>query len=138
MEKLIHFRPTRALIDLQAIQENVKSLHHYLQEKVEIIAVVKANGYGHGDVQVAEAAIEAGATMLAVATADEAVHIREHFEQINILVLGATPISFVPYAATHNITLAVFSAQWVEQAKQVAILHNPIKLHIKIDLGWVE
>ncbi len=74
-----HYRPTRALIDLEAIKENVRHLKNFLQPEVHIMAVVKANAYGHGDVKVAEAAIEAGATMLAVATPDEALHIREFF-----------------------------------------------------------
>lgn len=135
MEKLNYYRPTKALIDLQAIQANVQSLRNHLQPHVEIIAVVKANAYGHGDVQVAQAAIDAGATMLAVATPDEAVRMRQYFEEINILVLGASPISFVPYAAAYNITLAVFSSQWVEQAQQVEQFKNTVKLHIKIDSG---
>lgn len=135
MEQLIQYRPTKAMINLQAIQLNITSLRQYIQPHVEIIAVVKANAYGHGDVQVAQAAIDAGATMLAVATADEAVKMRQHFNSIPILVLGATPISFVSYAAEHHITLTVFSVAWVKQAQQVADSSNPIKLHIKIDSG---
>ncbi|MEK4230959.1 alanine racemase [Solibacillus sp. FSL H8-0538] len=135
MENLTYYRPTKALIDLQAIKANIQSLRNYLQPHVDIIAVVKANAYGHGDIQVAAAAIEAGAVMLAVATPDEAVRIRQHFAHIDILVLGATPISFIPYAASENITLAVFSVQWVEQAQQIKSLQSPVKLHIKIDTG---
>lgn len=135
MEKLSYYRPTIARIDLQAIKANIQSLRNHLQRHVEIIAVVKANAYGHGDIPVATAAIEAGATMLAVATPDEAVHMREHFPLMNILVLGASPISFVPYAASENITLAVFSSEWVHQAQQCTPLQNPLKLHIKIDSG---
>lgn len=136
MEQITHYRPTTAYINLQAIQANIKSLRQYIQSHVEVIAVVKANAYGHGDVQVAEAAIEAGATMLAVATADEAVKMRQHFHDVPILVLGATPISFIPYAATNQITLTVFSEQWVKLAQQEwTDLSNPVKLHIKIDSG---
>ncbi|MER1986331.1 MAG: alanine racemase [Solibacillus sp.] len=136
MEQVTHYRPTTAHINLQAIQANIKSLRQYIQPHVEVIAVVKANAYGHGDVQVAEAAIEAGATMLAVATADEAVKMRQRFHDVPILVLGATPISFIPYAATNHITLTVFSEQWVKLAQQEwTDLSNPVKLHIKIDSG---
>lgn len=93
------FRPTKAIIDLQAIQQNVKNLKEFLRPNVQIIAVVKANAYGHGDVAVARAALEAGATVLAVATPDEALHIRAHFKEPDILILGASPVSFAPYAA---------------------------------------
>ena len=98
MEKPINYRPTKAIIDLQAIEHNLISLRQYIGKDIQIIAVVKANAYGHGDVEVARTAIQAGATMLAVATPDEAVHMRENFKDIDILVLGATPPNFVPYA----------------------------------------
>ncbi|WP_332646323.1 alanine racemase [Lysinibacillus sp. 54212] len=135
MEHIQHYRPTKAIIDLQAIQTNVQNLSKHLHPTVEIIAVVKANAYGHGDVEIAQAAIQAGATILAVATPDEAVHMRNHFPQVNILVLGASPISFVSYASEHNITLAVFSTDWVKQAKEVQAASKPLKLHIKVDSG---
>ncbi|ATP42042.1 alanine racemase [Solibacillus sp. R5-41] len=135
MENKTNYRPTKAVIDLQAIHQNVVSLRHYLQPNVRIIAVVKANAYGHGDIEVANAAINAGATMLAVATPDEAVHIREHFDYIDILVLGATPASFIPYASRENITLTVFSAEWMEQAQEYLPLSKQVKLHVKIDSG---
>lgn len=136
MESVTHYRPTTAHINLKAIQANIQSLRQYIQPHVEIIAVVKANAYGHGDAQVAEAAIEAGATMLAVATADEAIKMRQQFQHVPILVLGATPISFIPYASTNEITLTVFSEEWVKLAQQELVdLSNPVKLHIKIDSG---
>ena len=116
MEQVTHYRPTTAYINLKAIQTNIQLLRQHIQPHVEIIAVVKANAYGHGDLQVADAAIEAGASMLAVATADEAVKLRQHFWDIPILVLGATPPSFVSYAAAHHITLTVFSEEWVKLA----------------------
>lgn len=135
MEQIQYYRPTKAIIDLQAIRNNVQNLRHHLREDVQIIAVVKANAYGHGDIEVARAALQAGATILAVATPDEAVHLRTHFPETELLVLGATPISFVQYASEHNITLTVFSTQWVEQAKMLQGLSKPLLLHIKIDSG---
>lgn len=131
-----HFRPTKAIIDLQAIQQNVQNLKKLLRPNVQIIAVVKANAYGHGDVAVAKAALEAGATILAVATPDEALHIRAHFEEPDILVLGASPVSFVPFAAQKRIILTVFASEWVQQAAPL-IAHeaDPLRLHIKVDSG---
>ena len=135
MDNQINYRPTKAVIDLQAIEQNLNSLRQYLQPNVQIIAVVKANAYGHGDVEVARTAIQAGATMLAVATPDEAVHMRTYFKEIDILVLGATPPAFVPYAARENITLTVFSLQWMKQVQQYLPLTKQVKLHLKIDSG---
>lgn len=135
MQNLQHFRPTKAVINLEAIKSNVRHLRNFLQPNVKIIAVVKANAYGHGDVEVSGAAIEEGAAMLAVATPEEALHLRKHFPNIEILVLGHTPVSFAPYAANENITLTVFSTQWVEQVKSQSTLKKPLKLHIKVDTG---
>lgn len=115
MQKIQHFRPTRAIINLEAIKHNVLRLKEHLKKGVQIMAVVKANAYGHGDVEVAATAIEAGATMLAVATPEEALHIRKHFPNIDILILGYAPVSFAPFAAKENITLTVFSSDWVDQ-----------------------
>lgn len=134
MQNIQHFRPTKAIINLEAIKRNVQHLKEHLKTGVQIIAVVKANAYGHGDVEVAATAIEAGASMLAVATPEEALHIRKHFPNIDILILGYAPVSFAPYAAKENITLTVFSSDWVDQVKALT-LSNPLKLHMKIDTG---
>lgn len=128
-----HFRPTKAIINLDAIKHNVSQLKKHLQPNVKIIAVVKANAYGHGDIEVSKAALEAGSSMLAVATPDEALHVRKHLPSVDILVLGYSPASFAEYAANENITLTVYSSQWVEEAKKLC--NKPLKLHIKADTG---
>mgnify|MGYP003815066841 FL=1 len=128
-----HFRPTKAIIDLNAIKYNVSQLKKHIQPNVKIIAVVKANAYGHGDVEVAKAALEAGASMLAVATPEEALHVRKHLPEPEILVLGYSPTSFAEYAANENITLAVYSSDWVEEAEKIC--SKTLKLHIKVDTG---
>ncbi|MDN4495476.1 alanine racemase [Ureibacillus aquaedulcis] len=134
MQNKKHFRPTKAIINLDAIKYNVSQLKEYLKPEVQIMAVVKANAYGHGDVEVAAAAIESGATMLAVATPEEALHLRKAFPDIDLLILGYAPVSFAPFAATENITLTVFSLEWVQQVKELSLSH-PLKLHIKVDTG---
>lgn len=134
MQNIEHFRPTKAIINLDAIKHNVSHLKNYLQPGVQIMAVVKANAYGHGDVEVAETAIECGATILAVATPEEALHLRKAFPDIDILILGYVPITFAPFAAAENITLTVYSLDWVQQVKEFSF-SKPLKLHIKIDTG---
>ncbi|KGR75504.1 alanine racemase [Ureibacillus sinduriensis] len=134
MQNIKHFRPTKAIINLDAIKHNVNQLKEYLNPGVQIMAVVKANAYGHGDIEVAAAAIEAGATVLAVATPEEALHLREAYRDIDILILGYVPVSFAPLAAVENITLTVFSTDWVEQVNTLTFKH-PLKVHIKVDTG---
>lgn len=136
METKSNFRPTQAIIDLSAIRHNVSELKKHLQPAVQIIAVVKANAYGHGDVEVANAALEAGANSFAVATAEEALHIRENFPETPILIIGATPVSFAALAAEKNITLTIFSTEWIEQVEAFKQdFPKPLKVHIKIDSG---
>lgn len=135
MENYTYYRPTIAKINLQAIKNNVLNLKKHLKEGVAIIAVVKANAYGHGDVPVARAALQAGATILAVATPEEAIRMREHFPDVEVLVLGASPVHFAPYASEHQISLTVFSKQWLEQVHTNYTLQKPLSLHLKIDSG---
>ena len=135
MEHTEYYRPTIAKVNLQAIEQNIKKLKQHIQPNVQIIAVVKANAYGHGDVEVSRTALAAGATILAVATADEAVHLRKHFSDVDILVLGATPPKFASFASEHNILLTVFSIDWVKAASEFGPFSKPLKLHIKIDSG---
>lgn len=135
METLKYFRPTKAIINLQAIKANISQLKKRLLPDVQIIAVVKANAYGHGDVEVAKAAIEEGCSMLAVATPEEALHLREHFPTVDILILGYSPINFAELAAEKNIILTVYSTEWVKLAENSLSGTYQLKVHIKVDTG---
>lgn len=136
MTEHLQFRPTKAIINLTAIQDNIKNLRKHLHSNVDIIAVVKANAYGHGDIQVAKAALAAGAAMLAVATPEEALNLRESIKETPILILGAVPVSFAPFAANANITLTVFSPQWIHEASLTSKeFKQSLKVHIKVDSG---
>lgn len=134
METVTYYRPTKITVDLHAIQSNIENFKKQLLPNVQLIAVVKANAYGHGDVEVARTAIEAGASMLAVATPEEAVHLREYFPSIGILLLGASPVQFAEVAARLNISLTVFSVEWLEQL-ELDSFPTPLKVHIKVDTG---
>jgi alanine racemase len=84
-------RPSWVEVDLEAIRHNVRALKALIAPAM-LCAVVKADGYGHGDVPVAEAAIEAGATWLAVALVEEGVRLREAGVEAPILLLSEPPL----------------------------------------------
>lgn len=126
------YRPTFAQIDLNAIKMNILNLKKHIGPSSDVIAVVKANAYGHGDYEVSTAAIEAGASMLAVATPDEAIRLRESGIESPILVLGASPPSFANAASQHDIMLTVFQNDWF---LHIPSLPKKLKIHIKIDTG---
>lgn len=134
MNAIQYYRPTTIIINLKAIQQNIRNLQKHLTAGVQIIAVVKANAYGHGDVEVARTALQEGATMLAVATFEEALHMREHFKEAQILVLGIVLPQFVNDAIANDITLTAPSLQWLEQAIMYRSSGN-IRVHLKIDSG---
>src|SRR4051794_1435764 len=99
--------PTRALIDLGAITANVALIRE--RSGVDVMAMVKADGYGHGAVQAARAAVRGGATWLGVAFVDEALALREAGLDVPILVGVVTPGDSFDEALVQGIDLAVGS-----------------------------
>jgi alanine racemase len=126
------YRPTFAAIDLNAIKMNILRLQAHINKPLEIIAVVKANAYGHGAVRVSKTAMEAGASMLAVATPDEAIRLRIEGIESPLLVMGASPPAFAKVAAELNIIVTVFDEGWINQ---IPLLPNRLMVHIKVDTG---
>lgn len=119
-------------INLTNLRHNVKALCEALPDRCELMAVVKANAYGHGDVEIAANLNQIGVKAFAVATIDEGVHLRTHGIKGNILILGYT----VPQRATemvrYHLTQTVTDC---DHAKQLNAFGKPIQVHIKIDTG---
>lgn len=128
-----YYRDTWAEIDLDAITHNVKQIKD-LHPTKEIFAVVKANGYGHGDAEVSKVAIEAGVSCLAVSGLDEALRLRNSGIEVPILVLGMTRLKDVLLAAENNISLTAHDEMWIEHLVSLP-LKMPVKVHLKIDSG---
>jgi alanine racemase len=84
-------RPLAARIDLGAVRHNIRFLKGLLPAGCGVMAVVKANAYGHGDVQVARAALQAGATCLGVALVEEGRRLREASFDCDIYLLFEPP-----------------------------------------------
>ncbi|EFR88320.1 alanine racemase [Listeria marthii FSL S4-120] len=125
-------RPTWIEIDRAAIRENIKNEQKQLPENVALWAVVKANAYGHGIIEVAKTAKEAGAKGFCVAILDEALALREAgFQDDFILVLGATRQEDANLAAKNRISLTVFREDWLDNLG----LEAPLQIHLKVDSG---
>lgn len=129
------YRDTWVEIDLDAVEQNVVNMKRRLPDNTVLMAVVKANGYGHGAFEVAKTALQAGAEWLAVALLDEAVALREKGIEAPILVLGPIRAKDVAVAAKYHISLTVFQPEWVEQASQGYQSEEPVFFHIKCDTG---
>jgi len=127
-------RPTYTLIHLDHIQFNLKRLREIAN--VPIMAVVKANGYGHGAAAVARAAADAGVTWFGVAFAGEAVELRQAGVTANILVLGYTPPDLARECIENDLSLAVYDLDLARHYAEVAqTLKRRCRLHLKVDSG---
>lgn len=124
-------RPTYAEIDLSAVADNVSAFTELIAP-AELCAVVKADAYGHGDVPVANAALDAGATWLAVALVEEAVRLREAGIDVPILLLSEPPREDVAQIARWNLTPTAYSQRFIDA---LAASGSRLPVHLKIDTG---
>jgi alanine racemase len=132
----LSYRDTWAEISLDHIKNNYLQFRQFVQPQVKIMAVVKADGYGHGSIAIAKTAINAGADYLAVALLDEAIELRMAGITHPILVLGYTPTRSVRAAILVNITLTVFDQEVLDEViTQSNSLSKKASIHLKIDTG---
>lgn len=121
-------------IDLDAIKGNIRFLLN--QAKTPIMAIVKANAYGHGAVPVARAALEAGASWCGVARASEALELRQAGLDCPILLLGYTPRGRVREMVENRVSLTVWDKEQVETIAAIAkSIKKKASLHLKVDTG---
>ncbi len=124
-----------ARIDLDAVRGNCARLKAELGE-AELCAVVKADGYGHGDEACAEAALAGGATRLAVATAGEAERIGRRLAHVPLLTMGALTPEELDTALEAGSELSVWRPGFLDFVRERARAHGrPARVHIKFDSG---
>lgn len=126
-------RPSWIEVDLSAIRDNVAALAT-LVAPAKVCAVVKADGYGHGDVPVAEAALEAGAAMLAVALIEEGIRLREAGIEAPILLLSEPNLDDVGELVRWSITPTVYRHVMLEALLGV-VTRGYVEAHLKVDTG---
>ncbi len=130
------YRPTYADIDLDAIRHNVSTLRSFVADGVESLAVVKANAYGHGDVEVARAALDAGASRLGVALVEEGIRLREAGIDAPIVLLVEPPNEAAKEIVTHELTPSVSTLSAAEAVSAAATAAGrTINVHACVDTG---
>ena len=129
-------RPTWLEVDLEAIAHNVRRVTGIVGKDVKVLAVLKADGYGHGIVRVARTALNNGACYLGVASINEGSALRQAGISAPILVLGYTPAWQARELVLNNLTATVFNLE-IGQAlsRAAAELNSPVRLHVKVDSG---
>jgi alanine racemase len=121
-----------ARVNLAAIERNCARLRAELEHGCELCVVVKADGYGHGASQSARAALDAGATWLAVAGAREAVELRESgFQDVRLLVMGALSTVELREALKADVDVVV----WREEGVRAVADGGGGRVHVKLDSG---
>ncbi|HLN60416.1 MAG TPA: alanine racemase [Symbiobacteriaceae bacterium] len=128
-------RPTWVEVDLDAIAHNVSELRRLAPDS-QVMAVVKADGYGHGAQAVARTALEAGATWLGVATVEEGVDLRRVGIVAPTLIFGYVPVEQTGMVLLHGLRPAVFSLDLARALEERgAGLKRQARIHLKIDTG---
>jgi alanine racemase len=132
----VFIRPVWVEVNLKNIEHNFKEIKKLLQDDIRVMACVKGNGYGHGAASIAKVALEAGATYLAVASADEAIELRNEGISSPVLVFGHTPKSLVDTVVEHDLTQTVFQDDMLLSLSESATKKGKtVNVHIKVDTG---
>lgn len=123
-------------VNLEHLAQNVKKIKGLVQEGTNLLAVVKADAYGHGAVMCAPTMLASGVDILGVASIDEGLDLRDSKINCEILVLGAVPVWSFESAVDNDITLSIFSKEHILACKQAyERTGKKVKVHIKIDTG---
>lgn len=124
-------RPTWAEIDLNAVRHNVAAL---TPPTAVLMAVVKGNGYGHGDVEVASAALQAGAAWLGVALVEEGLRLRDAGIDAPVLVLSEFPAGAESTALEAGLTPTLYTSEGLTRLAAAA-QGRSVAVHVKVDTG---
>lgn len=123
-------------IDLDAVAHNVRTIRKAVGERIKIMAVVKADAYGHGMAEVAETALEHGADCLGVTTLEEGQELRNSGFTVPVLILGITPVDDAEAVVEYDLTQTVCTADLARALSKAAEkVGKKCKVHLKIDTG---
>lgn len=137
MENQYLLRDTYIEVNLDNIAYNMKKIKEVVGDDVDIAAVIKADGYGHGAVNIAPSIMENGGAYLAVATLTEALELRNNYKDYNIMIMGYTPDEYLEYVVLNDITQTIFSLRQGKLLDDAGKKYNkrPV-VHIKYDTGF--
>ncbi len=128
-------RPTRLEIDLNILAENYRQIKKHVAN-TKMMPILKANGYGHGLVRVAQLMQKLGADYIGVAVLEEGILLREQGVNIPILVLGGIWGNQIPHFLKHDLTITASSIEKLNQIDELAgQMKLKAKVHLKIDTG---
>ena len=129
-------RPAWVEIDLKQLQRNFQLIDGDKSNDLQVIAVVKDDGYGHGALPVARAALDQGASFLALSTLEEAMTLRDQGVTCRLLLLGDRPESELPWCVAHDLTCCLSESHSLEQLAALAVRAGKrVPVHVKVNTG---
>jgi alanine racemase len=129
-------RATWLEIDLEAIAGNIREIRRVVGPKTEIMAVVKANAYGHGAARIGKVALANGANRLGVAILGEALRLRSHGITAPIVILGYTTNEEMEKVVDHDLIQTIYTLESAKALSHAAVwLGKDAVVHIKVDTG---
>ena len=127
---------TWAEISLNAIEHNYNVIRNKVADDTKVCCVIKADGYGHGAVELSQIYEKLGADFFAVSNIDEGIEIRKSGSKLPIVILGYTPVSEAENLAEYDISQAVFSLEYAKELSEKCVEEDcTCKMHIKVDSG---
>ena len=129
-------RPAWIEIDLGRLRRNLQLIRRDLPKRVDLLAVVKDEAYGHGAVDVGRIALEEGATCLGLSTLEEAMNLRHAGISAPLLLLGERQEKELPWCVAHDLTVCVNEPNTISQLARVAAKAGKrVPVHVKINTG---
>jgi alanine racemase len=135
MEKAV-FRPAWAEVNLDNLNHNIRKIRGIVNKEAQVMAIIKADGYGHGALKIYRELLENGAQSIGVAVVTEALQLREDGYEGPLLVMGYTSKEFYPLVVKNDITQAIYTLDQARELSMEAKRQNKnAKIHIKTDTG---
>lgn len=136
MDRIINTRPTYVEVNLDNLVHNYTEIRRIVRKETEIMPVIKANGYGHGAVELAKLYTTLGVNRLAVSLLNEAIELRRAGIDKPILILNFTPDYQMIEVAANDLTQAIYRYEdAVALSEAAAEMDKNLKIHIKLDTG---
>jgi alanine racemase len=136
MKDLRLIRPAYAEINLDNLANNIREVRRLAGKEAQVMAVIKADGYGHGATRIAQTLLDNGANRLAVAVLDEAIELRKAGFEVPIFVLGYTQPERAEEVVKYDLEQSVYSFETAEAlSKNAMIQKKTVLVHIKVDTG---
>lgn len=130
-------RDTQIVVDLTKLAANMTQIKEMVGPDVDIMPVIKANGYGHGACAIAPTLMESGASCLAVATLTEALELNDAYPSYPVLIMGYTPDRLLHHIVERDIIQTIWTIEQAEKLGQLATsLEKNVHVHIKVDTGF--